>query len=1109
MVILAIAILFPTHASAQVAGATLSGTITDPSGAAIVNAKVSILNKGTSATRDLTTDSAGFYSAPNLLPAPYEVTVSASGFSASKVSDIILTVGAEQVLNLSLKIGQANEIVEVTGAAALVQLSNSTIKSEVESTTIRELPLNGRDWASLATLSPGVIAIEAQVGFETGTSRGNRGFGAQLSISGGRPTQNNYRLDGNSINDYANSGPGSVIGVSLGVDAIQEFSVLTGNYSAEYGKTSGGVVNAISKTGTNAFHGDLYEFLRNDKLDANDFFLNASGQARAAYRRNQFGAAAGGPIRKDRTFIFGDYEGIRLTQGVAIPSTVPSDAARLGNLANGAHVNVAPAITKYLALYPHANGPVTGDQGFFTFAGARIITENYYTFRGDHKISDKDNFFATYVYDRAPYNQPDTFNNQNILSSTIRHIAALEESHIFSPNLVNNVRGGFNRNDVINFRTVSAINPAVADPSLGVMPGANNPITVIPGGFTQLVAGLYGSNTLHAWNSFQFYDDASLTRGAHSLKFGFALERMRYNFFTPFSSFGKLRFASLKDFLTNNPSSLEGGFPGTFNPRGLRETLFGGYIQDDWRVRRKLTLNIGLRYEMATVPIEVHGQLTSLAAFSDPLPQCGTANPALITVSGKPGCAGVSSFYSNPSTRNFEPRFGFAWDPRGDGKTAVRGGFAIFDVLLLPGYFFHPQGTATPFVQAGVVTNSQGPLAGIGVLAGAPGSAFSKLTANSLYGVLVENHPPRSYVEQWNINVQRQLSASLTATVGYIGSHGVHQLFRGDDGNIVIPTKTSAGYLWPYNPTHQDLRINPKLGPDRYMVFNNDPSYQSLQVNVQKRMSHGFQFGGAYTFSKGMDSSSATIAGDSFSNSVTTWFWFDPKISHARSDFDVTHSAVLNGIWQVPGPRAGLSRLVLGGWEMGSIFKMNTGIPTTPLIGGDAIGAQNAGSDTFSIPDLVPGCAATNSNFKSNPGGIFLGYINAGCYTLPKESAATGKCVPFIGNGTLASPQFPGTCSNLLGNAGRNSITGPPLVNLDFSLYKNVAVKKISESFSVQLRAEFFNILNHPNFGPPLPFFNSGQAQIFKLNGTPSGAGQLQYLVTQPRDIQFAIKVIW
>src|SRR5205814_6973165 len=276
---------------------------------------------------------------------------------------------------------------------------------------------NGRDWASLATLSPGVNAIETQIGFETGTSRGNRGFGAQLSISGGRPTQNNYRLDGNSINDFANGGPGSVLGVSLGVDAIQEFSVLTGNYSAEYGRTSGGVVNAISKTGTNTFHGDVYEFLRNDKLDANDFFLNASGQARPAYRRNQFGAAAGGPIRKDRTFIFGDYEGIRFAEGAASGnSNVLSENARLGILAGqpvltgpcanpATQTNLAPGrattcvdnmiAAKYLGVYPHANGPVSPDPNVanFVFAPTLVVNENFFTTRLDHKISDTNSLF--------------------------------------------------------------------------------------------------------------------------------------------------------------------------------------------------------------------------------------------------------------------------------------------------------------------------------------------------------------------------------------------------------------------------------------------------------------------------------------------------------------------------------------------------------------------------------------------------------------------------------------------------------------------------------------------------------------------------------------------
>jgi hypothetical protein len=370
----------------------------------------------------------------------------------------------------------------------------------------------------------------------------------------------------------------------------------------------------------------------------------------------------------------------------------------------------------------------------------------------------------------------------------------------------------------------------------------------------------------------------------------------------------------------------------------------------------------------------------------------------------------------------------------------------------------------------------------------------------------MEPNPKRNYIEQWNFNVQRQITPNLTATVGYIGSHGVHMMIRGDDGNMVIPTQTSAGFLWPNNPTQKDLRINPNFGGIRFMSFGSGSSYEGLTVNVQKRMSHGFQFGASYAYSKAMDDSSATIAGDSFSNTITSWFWFAPQISHSVSDFDVTHSASINGIWQVPASQSlhGPAAAVLRGWQLGSILKLNSGVPTTPVIGGDPLGVQNSGSDPFSIPDRVPGCDPVNHNFKNNPGGVQLGYINPGCFTLPKQTPEiAAQCVPF-------SSSLPGTCSNLLGNAGRNSIVGPSLVNLDFSVYKNFAIKKISESFSVQFRAEFFNILNHANFAPPLPIQNGAASAMFNQNGSPVvGGGGLTTLVTQPRDIQFALKVIW
>src|SRR5258706_796268 len=955
--ILGICLMVSLPLHAQVTGATISGTITDASGGVIVGAGISVRNPATGIIRNTTADSAGFYTVPNLNPGPYEVKVTAMGFTTAVQSNLTLAVGAQQSLNIPMKVGETSQTVQVTEAAPQIELTSSTLSGQVESQTVLELPLNGRDWASLATLSPGVNALETQMPFESGAVRGNRGFGAQLTISGGRPTQNNYRLDGLSINDYGNGGPGSVIGVSLGVDAIQEFSVLTGNYSAEYGRTSGGVVNAISKSGTNAFHGDLYEFLRNEKLDARDFFLNATPQpngqpqAKAPYKRNQFGAAAGGPIRKGRTFIFGDYEGIRQRQGVAVPATVPSDNARLGILAGQTAANqpagtpctepggdpghyLAPlasvcvddSVLRYLALYPHANGPVNGNKGFFTYAGLRSVQENFFTTRVDHKISDKDSLFGTYMYEKTPYTQPDVFNNLSILSKTTRQIVALEETHVFSPALVNSARLGFNRNVVINYKPTSAINPATADPSLGAFPGGDNPNTRIGGGFTILTAGLDNTGyTLHNWNSIQFYDDAFLTRATHSLKFGFALERMQYNFVQRYNTEGLWRFTSLSNFLTNHPNSLEGGgilgglaYRGS-SPRGLRQTLVGGYIQDDWRVRHNLTLNVGLRYEMATVINEGKCQLNNLRNITDPLPYCGTTDPALTLVFGKPGCTGVAPYISNPTTLNFEPRFGFSWDPRGDGKMAVRGGFAMFDVLPLPGYFFSQQSIETPFYLTGIISNSITPLAGLlGVTADKPNSAYNLIgPANApasckspvgtcaLTAGFMEPNPKRNYVEQWNINVQRQITPNLTATVGYVGSHGVHMMIRGDDGNMVIPCPptcssanpppSSGGYLWPSNPLDVngntlDLRPNPNFGGIRFMSYGTGSSYQALQVNVQKRTSHNFQFGGSYTYSKSMDNDSATIAGDAFSNSITSWFWFAPQISHAVSDFNITHS---------------------------------------------------------------------------------------------------------------------------------------------------------------------------------------------------------------------------
>src|SRR6202158_2618232 len=394
----------------QVTGATLSGNVTDASGGAVPGAEIAVKNIATGINKNVTSDSAGYYTVPNLPAGVYEVRVSAPGFTIIVQSSLTLAVGAQQLLNFPMKVGTVTDAVQVTAAAPQIDLTSSTLTGQVESQTVLDLPLNGRDWTSLATLNPGVNLIETQVDYAT-SSRGNRGFGAQLTVSGQRSTNNNYRLDGISVNDYANSGPGNVIGAALGVDAIQEFSVLTGGFSAEYGKATGGVVNAITKSGTNAFHGDVYEFIRNSALDSRDYFSRSGNTPLAQFRRNQFGGAAGGPIIKDKTFIFGDYEGFRQAKGITTTITVPSDSARAGNLVGGP-VKVDPAAAAELAMFPHATpGTSVGDKGKFINSGLHIVPENFYTARVYHKLSTNDGLFGTYLFDDTDFTQPDSFNN--------------------------------------------------------------------------------------------------------------------------------------------------------------------------------------------------------------------------------------------------------------------------------------------------------------------------------------------------------------------------------------------------------------------------------------------------------------------------------------------------------------------------------------------------------------------------------------------------------------------------------------------------------------------------------------------------------------------------
>jgi len=1094
-IVLICGICFLAPANAQVAGGNLSGTISDPSGRLVPQALVAIQNVETGITTTVTTNSDGYYTAANLHPGEYQVTVSAKGFATEVRKGISLSVGAQQVIDLTLQVeSAAHTVVEVTTEAPAVQLASSDISAVVNATTVRELPLNGRSWTDLAALQPGVDTIQTQPTFAVGADRGNRGFGQQLTISGARPQQNNYRLDGVSLNDYANGAPGSVLGGNLGVDAIQEFSVLTSNYSAEYGKTSGGVVNAITRSGTNAFHGSAYEFLRNSALDARNFFEDPTAP-KAPFKRNQFGGAVGGPIIKNRTFFFADFEAIRQSKGIAVVDTVPSNAARAGLLCSnpagadpsnpctttqlpagvGTDANGVDLKAKaYLPLFPVPNGPIlgNGDTALFTFSGQQVVNENFVTTRADHKFSEKDSLYGTYLFDRTPYSAPDGMNNVELGSLSSRQFLAAEETHSFTPTFVNAVRFGFNHEAVNNNQSTGAINAVATDGTLGSFAGRNAAQVQI-GGASLLPGGVGGLPTyLYRWNSFQVYDDAFLNRGKHAIKFGVAVERMLMQATALTDPSGIWQFADVPSFMTNQPSRFQGGIVSTLSPRDVRQTLFGAYLQDDWRWLPNLTLNLGLRYEMTTVPTEINHKLANLRNLTDATPHLGDP-----------------FFASNPTTKNFEPRIGFAWDPLRNGKMAVRGGAGLFDVLPLPYQFILLVTQAAPFFE---YTSIKNPGAGTffdGVLPPFP--------ANKLRQTYTDPSPKRNYVTQWNLNVQYQLTPSLAAMVAYVGSRGLHQPFRVDDADMALPTVTSAGYLWDPNAS----RLNDNYGSIRGMFYQGRSYFNALELQLAKRMSHGFQLQGTFTWGKSIDTSSATVAGDAFGNSISSLNWFDMRLVRGLSDFNVGRTLVVNGTWDIPTAKSfsGPARWIADGWELGLILTVSDGVPFTPTWGTGDDPALTQNNDDWAFPNRLggPGCKTL-----TNPGNP-NNYVKTQCFAIPTAPDAAFFTANNCQGGDLTNLQ----CFNLRGNAGRNILIGPGITNLDFSIFKNNRIKRISENFNVQFRAEIFNILNHPNFAPPTVPDNS---DIFLSDGTLSGAAGLLTRTTIPeRQIQFAIKFIF
>jgi outer membrane receptor protein involved in Fe transport len=1034
---------------AQTMGAaTLEGTVTDPSGAIIVGAKVTVTSDLTSVSRVLTSNSAGFYSASDLLPGSYHVTASSSGFSRSEIDKIILTVGSVRQVDVHLSVAAVANSVTVSVVSNSLETVSSSVKGVVDGLTTRNLPLNGRDFTTLATLQPGVQAVDTQYSASaTSTTRLSRGFGSQLSIGGNRPQQISYLLDGINENDYANGSPGSVSGAILGVDAVGEFSVIQSNASAQYGRTSGGVIDSITRSGTNIFHGSVYDYLRNSVFDARNYFDPA---IIPPFRRNQFGASASGPILRNRLFFFGNYEGFRQSLGSAVQDVVLSPNARMGHLVSG-NVAINPNVLPFLALYHSPNGDVTGDTGIYSFVTQQPTNEDFSTIHLDQNFSNKDSLHGTVLYDTSSITSADA--SDAVLDEALsrRAVAAIQEIHIFSPQLTNAVRLGFSRSVASGPRQQGVLNPAASDSSLGFFNGANagsllvSGLTTFNGG-----VGAVGTYTYH-YNSYQLYDDVALIRGKHSLAFGGSVELDQDNEKAGLLPFGSWSFGSIKNFLTNVPTYFQSGLPTLpVEPVDLRTTIAAGYAQDNWRLRQNLTLNLGIRYEMNTDFTEVRNRLGVLITPTD-----SSVTP-------------VHSYFSNnPTLKNFEPKVGFAWDPYKQGKTVIHGAFGIYDVLPLP-YILGLQavGSSPIYDEAENTSVAKGTF---------PLNGFAGFNP-PVRAIYTPRNPGRNYVMQFTFNVQQQLTRNAMMNLGYIGSHGVRQPFTANDINFVQPVVDSPqGFVWPAKGTAP--KLNPAIGTESGTYFEGSSIFHSLQAMLKYDSSriHGML---AYTWGHSIDDSSSALSGASFGNSIANPPYFDLRLNRGPSDFDVRHSISAYAMTVLPSAPKSFGALAapLRGWNLENIFSIHGGVPFTPVVGGDPLNSLS--SAAFDRPDRVRKTGCTYSQK--------ILYLDTSCFAFPAKYEYA-----------------PGLFGARLGDAGRNSIIGPGTLFWTAGLMNE---QKVSDRFQIELEAQAFNVSNRANFEDPA----SAETQIFNGSGSLlANAGRLTSTSTSSRQLQFALKVLF
>jgi hypothetical protein len=1043
--------------------ASVSGRITDPTGTAVLGASVTAINLETGISQSTHTDQAGRYQLLELPIGQYEIHASKAGFAEATRKGIFLVVGQDATADLSLRIGEVEEQVRVTENVSIVNASTQDISGLVGEQQVRDLPLNGRSYDLLLTLNPGVVNFTSQKTGGIGVS--NSTTGNNFVVSGNRPQQNLFLLNGIEFTGAAenNMQPGGPSQQLLGVEAVREFNVLRDSYGAEYGKRPGAQVIIITQSGTNQLHGSVYEFLRNNALDAPNYFDQGSAPP---FHRNQFGAALGGPLRKDKAFLFGNYEGFRQRLHQTSVAFVPDLASRAA---------AVPSVQPLLNLWPTPpeNAPDFNGIGQIFSSPLQTIREDFGNARFDLTFSSKDKISAVYTIDDGGDVTATTINPYSTDILNLREqVLSIDQTHFFSSSVNNVARVGYSRAAYFFTGEPTPGTPATQVP--GFISGRSVGAVVVGGSAAsnpQAQIGLAGSNNGSnlpiVRNLFTYEDRLSVSHGPHQWSFGAWFQNFQSNEVLNLSQYGQATFTSLQTFLAGTTSSfLYSPAPTEMNWR----SLFGAvYAQDVIRINPKLTLSLGFRGEFSTGWNEAHGRAANYTFTNG-------------VISSQPHI-GHGAFTKNNARFLAQPRFGLAWNPRQD-KTVIRAGFGMYNELLDDlGYRMDQNAPFNPTYSIASL-----PVSSLPINPKFPTPAKALLVPG---GVQPDAKMPT--LISYSFRVEQELTPNTSFTLGYVGSHGYHQLIS-IDGNTPIPAicpATSCPATYPANfatPLANSAipagsfyipagapKANPSLANTWTWFSKGNSNYNALQVDVNHRFSHDLALRGAYTWSKTLDNGDSlnqTTAGNAPGLASNP---YDLHADWGPATYDVRNIGVVSLVYALPFGHckalghdlSGFANGALSGWSVNSIVTIQSGFPITPQL---SYNPSNDGDTRNPVRPFV------NPDFH---GRIILGkpgqWFNPGAFLAPPPN------------------------SGFWGNLGRDTLSGPGLGTWDFSTFKDT---KIRDRMNVEFRGEIFNLLNRANFNTP-------NLIVFTPTGVSATAGAITSTSTTSRQVQFALKLLW